>query len=224
MRQRTRSASCFGWTPEQTITNFKHLDQLFPVRTVPHGSQVLDLPNGEPIDPIVPLEGRRLTVDQLMDEYRVTGVIALHHGRIVLERYAHGRTAQDRWFSASVAKTITSTLIGAAIRDRLIGSVDDPITRYIPELKSVPAFDGVTLRHLMSMSSGLRFHDSTADPTSDLGLTDGGEIINGRPPIVSYAMKLTRAHPPGTVKEYQTIDADLAGIALSRVLKGQDSL
>ena len=105
-----------GWTPDQTITNFKHLDQLFPVRTVPRGVSILELPNAEPIDPIVPLEGRRLTVDQLMDEYRVTGVIALHHGRIVLERYANGRTAQDRWFTASIAKTVTSTLIGATIR------------------------------------------------------------------------------------------------------------
>jgi CubicO group peptidase (beta-lactamase class C family) len=210
-----------GWTPEQTITNFKHLDRLFPVRTVPRGSSVLDLPNGEPIDPIVPLDHRRLTVDQLMDEYRVTDLIALHHGRIVLERYAHDRTAQDRWFSASVAKSITSMLIGAAIRDGLIGSLDDPITRYIPELKSVPAFDGVTLRHLMTMSSGLRFNEDITDPTSDFALTDGGEIIDGRPPIVSYAMKLTRAHPPGTVMDYQTIDADLVGIALSRVLKGR---
>jgi hypothetical protein len=74
----------FAWTPDQTITNFKHIDQLFPVRTVPRGVLTLELPNAEPIDPIVPLEGRRLTVDQLMDEYRVTGVIALHHGRIVL--------------------------------------------------------------------------------------------------------------------------------------------
>ena len=210
-----------GWTPDQTITNFKHLDQLFPVRTVSRSSSVLDLPNGQPIDPIVPLEDRSLTVDQLMDEYRVTGVIALHHGRIVIERYAHGRTAQDRWFSASVAKTVTSTLVGAAIRDGLIGSVDDPITRYIPELKANPAFDGVTLRHLMSMSSGLSYHENTADATSDLALSDGGPIIDGRPPIVSYAMKLTRTHPPGTFEEYQTINADLAGIAVSRVLKGR---
>lgn len=210
-----------GWTPDQTITNFKHLDQLFPVRTVPHGLSTLELPRGEPIDPIVPVEGRRLTVDQLMDEYRITGVIALHHGCIVLERYAHGRTAQDRWFSASAAKSITSTLLGAAIRDGRIGSVDDPITRYIPELKSVPAFDGVTLRHLMTMSPGLLFSESTTDPTSDFARTDGGELIDGRPPIVSYAMKLKRAHPPGTVEDYQTIDADLIGIALSRVLKGR---
>jgi CubicO group peptidase (beta-lactamase class C family) len=210
-----------GWTPDQTLTNFKHIDQLFPVHIVPRGDSTLELPNGEPIDPMVSLEGRRLTVDQVMEEYRLTGVIALHHGRIVLERYANGRTAQDRWFSASVAKTITSTLVGAAIRDGLIGSVDEPITRYIPELKTTPAFDGVTLRHLMSMSSGLRYHENTTDPTSDFALSDGGEIIDGRPPIVSYAMKLTRAHPPGAVMEYQTIDADLAGIALSRVLKGR---
>ena len=210
-----------GWTPDQTLSNFKHLDQLFPVRTVPHGASTLGLPNTELIDPIVPLEGRRLTVDQLMDEYRVTGVIALHHGRIVLERYAHGRTAQDRWFSASAAKSVTSTLIGAAIRDGLIGSIDDPITRYIPELKSAPAFDGVTLRHLITMSSGLKFNENTTDPASDMALTDGGEVIDGRPPIVTYAMKLTRAHPPGAVEEYQTIDFDLMGIALSRVLKGR---
>lgn len=210
-----------GWTPDQTITNFKHLDRFFPVRTVPRGAAVLELPNDDPIDPIVPLEGRRLTVDQLMDEYRVTGVIALHRGRIVLERYAHGRTAQDRWFSASVAKTVTSTLIGAAIRDGLIGSIDDPITRYVPELKSSPAFDGVTLRHLITMSSGLRFNENVNDPTSDMALTDGGAAIDGRPPIVSYAMKLARAHPPGAVEDYQTINTDLIGIALSRVLKGR---
>ncbi|MBS0393130.1 MAG: beta-lactamase family protein [Proteobacteria bacterium] len=210
-----------GWTPDQTITNFKHLDQLFSVRVVRRGAAILELPNDEPIDPIVPLDGERLTIDQLMDENRVTGVIALHHGRITLERYAHGRTAKDRWFSASVAKSITSTLVGAAIRDGLIGSVDDSISRYIPELKSVPAFEGVTLRHLMSMSSGLRFSESTTDPTSDFAHTDEGEIISGRPPIVSYAMKLTRAHPPGTVKQYQTINADLLAIALSRVLRGR---
>jgi CubicO group peptidase (beta-lactamase class C family) len=210
-----------SWTPAQTITNFKHLDQLFPVRTVQRGVSTLELPNDEPIDPIVPLDGRRRTVEQLMDEYRVTGVIVLHHGRIVLERYAHGRTAQDRWFSASVAKSVTSTLVGAAIKDGLIGSIDDPITRYIPELKSAPAFDGVTLRHLITMSSGLRFNENTTDPTSDMAFTDGGEVIDGRPPIITYAMKLTRARPPGAVEEYQTIDFDLIGIALFRVLKGR---
>ena len=73
----------------------------------------------------------------------------------------------------------------------------------------------------MSMSSGLRFHESVTDPTSDVALTDGGEIVDGRPPIVTFAMKLIRAHPPGTFEEYQTINADLVVIALCRVLKGR---
>ena len=208
-----------GWRPEQTIVNFKRFDQIFPVRNVPRGSSVLDLPAGDPIDPIVPLGDRRLSIEQVMEEEHVTGVIALHHGRIVYERYAHGRTAQDRWTSMSVTKSITSTLVGAAIRDGLIGSLEDPITRYIPELKGAPAFDGVTLRHMLTMSSGLKFNELYADLTSDICFTDGGEVIDGRPPIVSYAMKLVRQAPPGTVNEYQTINTDLVGIALSRVLK-----
>ena len=210
-----------GWTPEQTIVNFRHFDQIFPVRAVLRGGPVLDLPAGDPIDPIVPIGDRRLSIEQVMQEEHVTGVIALHHGRIVYERYAHGRTAQDRWTSMSVTKSITSTLVGAAIRDGLIGSIDDPITRYIPELKTTPAWDGVTLRHMLTMSSGVRFNELYADLTSDIAFTDGGAVIDGRPPIVSYAMKLERQAIPGTVNEYQTINTDLVGIALSRALKGR---
>jgi CubicO group peptidase (beta-lactamase class C family) len=209
------------WTAEQTIVNFKHFDQIFPVRTVPRGGPVLELPVGDLIDPVVPIGDRRLSIEQVMLEQHVTGVIALHHGRIVYERYANGRTAQDRWTSMSVTKSITSTLIGAAIRDGLIGSIDDPITRYLPELKATHAFDGVTLRHMITMSSGLRFNEIYADHTSDVVFTDGGDVIDGRPPIVSYAMKLVRQAVPGTVNEYQTINTDLLGIALSRALKGR---
>jgi CubicO group peptidase (beta-lactamase class C family) len=220
-----------GWRPEQTIENFKHFDQLFPVRTVPHGSVVKDLPAGEPIDPIVTDQifkngviqpaGRKISIDQLMQESRITGVIALHHGKIVFERYAFGRTAQDRWVSNSAAKSMTSTLVGAAIKDGLIGSVEDPVSRYIPELVSVPAFKGVTLRHLMTMSSGLMWNEEYSDLTSDVALAGGADPVDGRSPMVTYAMKLKRAHPPGTVHEYQNIDADLVGIVLSRVLKGR---
>ena len=218
-----------GWTPAQTIENFKHFDQIFPVRTVRRGPQVQDLPAGDPIDPMVTVQviadgelkdtDRKITIDKLMQDSRITGLIVLHHGRIVLERYAHGRTAQDRWTSNSIAKSFTSTLVGAAIKDGLISSLEDPITRYIPELKTVAAFDGVSLRHLLTMSSGLKFNEDYYDLNSDVAIYGGGDAVDGRSPIISYATKLVRAHPPGTFNEYQTIDTDLAGIALSRVLK-----
>jgi CubicO group peptidase (beta-lactamase class C family) len=219
------------WTPEQTIENFKHLDNFFPVRAVPYGPRLQELPAGDPINPMVTVQtvadgaikntDRRISIDQLMQQSRISGVIVLHHGRIVFERYALGRTAQDVWTSNSVTKSITSTLVGVAIKDGLIGSVEDPISRYIPELKSVPAFEGVTLRHLMAMSSGLNFREDYYDLTSDINLAGAGEVVNGRSPLVDYAMKLTRGRPPGTVNDYQTIDTDLLGIALSRVLKAK---
>jgi CubicO group peptidase (beta-lactamase class C family) len=218
-----------GWRPDRILENYKHFDQIFPVRTVKRGPQVQDIPEGDPIDPMVTVQevangalkdtNRKITIDQLMQQSRITGLIVLQHGRVVLERYAYGRTAQDRWTSNSMAKSVTSTLVGAAIRDGLIASLDDPITRYIPELKAVAAFDGVSLRHLLTMSSGLKFNEDYYDATSDVALYQGGEVTQGRSPILSYAMKLERAHPPGAVNDYQTINTDLAAIALSRVLK-----
>jgi CubicO group peptidase (beta-lactamase class C family) len=68
-----------------------------------------------------------------MEAQRITGVIAVKDGEIILERYAFGRGPDDRWLSMSVAKSVTSTLIGAAARDGLIHSIDDPVVRYIPE-------------------------------------------------------------------------------------------
>lgn len=218
-----------GWRPDEILDRFMHLDQHFPVRTIERGVHVRELRAGDLINPLVTVQefsdgafkdtDRELTIEQLMQQSRITGLIVLHHGQIVLERYAYGRAAQDRWTSNSIAKSFTSTLVGAAIRDGLITSLDDPICQYVPELGTVVAFDGVTLRHLLTMSSGLRFNEDYYDPTSDVALYDGGEVVDGLSPIIDYATRLERAHPPGLVNEYQTIDTDLVGIALSRVLK-----
>jgi CubicO group peptidase (beta-lactamase class C family) len=80
-----------------------------------------------------------------MREFRASGVLVLKNGKIVLERYGLGRHPTDRWTSFSVAKSLTSTLIGAAVKDGKIKSLDDAITLYIPEMKG-SAYEGVTVR------------------------------------------------------------------------------
>ena len=155
-----------------------------------------------------------------MKAERITGVIAVKDGEIILERYAFGRGPDDKWISMSVAKSVTSTLIGAAVKDGLIHSIDDPVVRYIPELKGT-AFDGVTIRHLMTMSSGVRWKEDYVDLTSDIALAGGEEMVGGVPPLVAYAKRLDREAKPGTRRKYQTIDADMLGIVLSRALKGR---
>jgi CubicO group peptidase (beta-lactamase class C family) len=212
-----------SWTPEQTIVNFRRSDQIFAAHTIHRGANVRALPHAAvQIDPVVTQSDGLPTVsiEQLMNAERITGVIAVKDGEIILERYALGRGPDDRWISMSVAKSVTSTLIGAAAKDGLIHSIDDPVVRYIPELKGT-AFDGVTIRHLMTMSSGVRYNEDVIDLRSDVALAGGEEMVGSVPPLVAYAVRLDREAQPGTRRKYQTIDADMLGIALSRALKGR---
>jgi CubicO group peptidase (beta-lactamase class C family) len=212
-----------SWTPEQTIVNFRRGDQIFAAHTIHHGANVRALPRAAvQIDPVVTLSDGlpAVSIEQLMELERITGVIAVKDGEIILERYAFGRGPDDRWLSMSVAKPVTSTLIGAAVKDGLIHSIDDPVVRYIPELKGT-AFDGVTIRHLMTMSSGVRYNEDVADLRSDVALAGGEEMVGGVPPLVAYAARLAREAQPGTQRKYQTINADMLGIVLSRALKGR---
>jgi CubicO group peptidase (beta-lactamase class C family) len=212
-----------SWTPDQTIVNFRRSDRIFAAHTIYRGAVVRALPRAAvQIDPIVTQsEGLpTVSIEQLMTTERITGVIAVKDGQIILERYASGRGPDDKWISMSVAKSVTSTLIGAAVKDGLIHSIDDPVVRYIPELKGT-AYDGVTIRHLMTMSSGVRYKEDVVDPHSDVALAGGEEMVGGVPPLVAYAARLDREATPGTRRKYQTIDADMLGVVLSRALKGR---
>jgi CubicO group peptidase (beta-lactamase class C family) len=212
-----------SWTPDQTIVNFRRSDRIFAAHTIHRGAKVRALPKAAvQIDPVVTQsEGLpAVSVAQLMEAERITGVIAVKDGQIILERYAFGRRPDDRWLSMSVAKSVTSTLIGAAVKDGLIHSIDDPAVQYIPELKGT-AFDGVTIRHLMTMSSGVRYNEDVVDLRSDVALAGGEEMVGDVPPLVAYAARLKREAKPGTRRKYQTINADILGIVLSRALKGR---
>jgi CubicO group peptidase (beta-lactamase class C family) len=212
-----------SWTPEQTLVNFRSIDRIFTTHTIRHGAHVRALPRAAvQIEPVVAQSDGlpTVSVEQLMNAERITGVVAVKDGEIILERYALGRRPDDRWISMSVAKSVTSTVIGLAVKDGLIHSIDDPVVRYIPELEGT-AFDGVTIRHLMTMSSGVRWKEDYLDLRSDVALAGGEEMVDGVPPLVAYAARLKREAQPGTRRKYQTIDADIAGIVLSRALKGR---
>ena len=212
-----------SWTPAQTIVNFRCADQIFAAHIIHHGAHVRPLPRAAvQIDPVVVQSdgSPAVSIAELMEAERITGVIAVKDGQIILERYAFGRGPDDRWLSMSVAKSVTSTLIGAAVKDGLIHSIDDPVVKYIPELKG-SAFDGVTILNLMTMSSGVRYNEDVVDLRSDVALAGGEEMVGGVPPLVAYAKRLDRESKPGTRRKYQTIDADMLGIVLSRALKGR---
>ena len=209
-------AGILTWTPRQQASGYRDIEHIFKTHTIKRGKNVHPLPVADRrIDPTFTYQGKTWTVDDYMAAYRVSGLLVLKDGKIVLEKYGLGRKPTERWTSFSVAKSLTSTLVGAAIQDGKIKSIDDPVTRYVPDLKG-SAYEGVTVRQMLMMSSGVKWNENYTDPKSDVALAGNTVSEPGVNPMVSYLRKLPRANPPGAKFNYNTGETDLVGVLVSK--------
>ncbi|HET9160188.1 MAG TPA: serine hydrolase domain-containing protein [Caulobacteraceae bacterium] len=214
-----KDKSILFWSPAEQAAGYRRIEDVLPTHVVKRGTKVHALPKASGPEPQInfTVQGKTYDTKSYMDAYRVSGILIIKDGKIVLERYGLGRTAADRWTSFSVAKSVTSTLIGAAIKDGYIKSIDDPVTQYIPELKG-SAYEGVTIKQLLTMSSGVKWNEDYTDPNSDVARS-GFEPVKGKiNPIVAYMRRLPREAAPGTKFVYKTGETDLAGILLSNAV------
>ena len=163
----SRAAAILTWPVEKREQYIAALDSFFLTRTVKAGARTHVLGRGRPIAAFEPGGPRADYFDRFMTGQRVRGLLVLQDGRIRLERYVlpHGPTT--RWNSFSIAKSITSTLVGAAMKDGYIRSLDDRTTRYIKGLRG-SAYDQVTVRQLLTMTSGVKWNEDYTDPNSDV--------------------------------------------------------
>ena len=131
----------------------------------------------------------------------------------VLERYAQGQTADTPWTAWSVAKSVTSMLFGAAIQDGHIKSLDEQLVKYVPALAGT-SYDGVTLRHLLTMSSGVAWNRDMSSATSDVAQLPRLNREGGFNAQLAYMGTLPRKAAAGTVFNYNTAEADVAAAVL----------
>lgn len=214
----TVQASLLRMPPEQQQVIYGAIETAFRVDLIERGAYVRPLPRAaRQIDPTWTHDGRQWTVEQYMQANRVSGLLVLKDGKILLERYGLGRTPDQRWTSYSVAKTVTATLVGAAIKDGKIKSINDPVTLYIPELKG-SGYDGVTVRQLLMMASGVKWNESYTDPNSDVSRSGSAPREPGVPAIVSYMRRLTREAESGTRFNYSTGETDLVGVLVENAV------
>lgn len=211
------SNSILTWSFEQQKEGYKAMEKVAAHKVVKRGASVFPLPSGKPIDPTFEIGGKSYTVASYMEAHRASGVLVIKDGKVILERYGLGRTEADRWTSFSVAKSVTSTLVGAAVKDGFIKSLDDLVSRYVPEMKG-SAYDDVTVRQLITMTSGVKWNEDYTDMKSDVAQVGLSVIEPGVNPVVSYMRRLPRANPPGTVFRYSTGETDLAGIVVSKTV------
>lgn len=203
------AAQVLFWSQEKRDANFPHMEATFPVHRVARGKHVHPLPQGAPL-PISDAE-----VDAFIQAQNVAGLIVLQDGKIRLERYARGFGPQGRWTSFSVAKSFTSTLVGAAIEDGYIKSVADPVTKYIPELAG-SGYDGVSVAQLLTMTSGVKWNEDYTDPHSDVAQMLLKPLKPGEDANVAYMRTLPRETAPGTKWVYKTGETNLVGVLVRR--------
>ncbi len=199
------------WTQDQRDTAFRQMEKLVDVNQIKAGGPVLPLPQGAPIK-------LSLDTDAYMKSQRNAGLIIVQDGKIRFEKYALDYDAQGRWTSFSVAKSFTSTLVGAAIKDGYIKSLDDKVTAYIPDLKG-SAYDDVSVRQLLTMTSGVAWNEDYTDPKSDVALFTQHKAEPGVDVTVSYMRKLKREAPAGSKWVYKTGETNLIGVLVSSATK-----
>ena len=211
--------SILRWTLEQQTEWYPAIETVYRTATVKRGDNVRPLPKAERS-----LEGltwshadKSWTVDDYMKAFNVSGVMVVKDGKVMLERYGLGRKPEDRWISFSVTKSITSTLVGAAIKDGKIKSVDDQVTSYIPELKG-SAYDGVSIRNAPDHELGREVERGLHRPQLRRRPRRRQILEPGVNPIVSYMKALPRANEPGTKFTYNTGETDLVGILVSNAV------
>jgi CubicO group peptidase (beta-lactamase class C family) len=202
-------AELLFWSKAQREANFPHMEKLFPGHLVKAGGAVHALRPGKP------LAIAAADVDAAMAEQGIAGLIVLQRGKVLLERYAPSYGPAGRWTSFSVAKSFTSTLVGAAIADGYIKSITEPVTKYIPELAG-SGYDGVTIEQLLTMTSGVKWDENYSNPSSDVARMFLEQVPPGEDSTVYYMKKLQREASPGSKWVYKTGETNLVGTLVMR--------
>ncbi len=207
-------ANVLFWSIPQRDAAFRTMDRipiLAKANIIEAGDDVYPLPKGAPIT-------IGTDVDAYMKAQRTAGLVIVQDGKIRLEKYGLGFSGDGKWTSFSVAKSFTSTMVGAAIKDGYIKSIEDKVSTYIPDLKG-SAYDDVTIRQLLTMTSGVKWNEDYADPKSDVALFNQHKAKDGVDVTVSYMRKLPREAPAGTKWVYKTGETNLIGVLVSSATK-----
>jgi CubicO group peptidase (beta-lactamase class C family) len=150
--------------------------------------------------------------DYLREETTTTAFLVIRNDSILYENYFQGYAPDDISTFFSVSKSITSLLVGIAVDEGLIENIDDPVTKYIPELRTAdPGFQQQTIRHLLNMRSGLDYKESYSNPFADMA-----QLYYGRNQLGQIA-KMKFRETPGTVHRYQSVSTAILGIIVEKV-------
>jgi len=194
------------FTQEKIVHNFSNMNTMF--RTLPIG-------HGDGPASALP-QGKTMVLNAAAKDWikarSVTSLLVMKDGQIVNEQYFQGTGANDLRISWSVAKSYLSALLGIMIAEGKIDSIDDKIIKYVPTLAH-SVYDRVTIRHLLNMSSGVKFNEDYLDYNSDINRM-GRVLALGRT-MDQFTFDLKdRERAPGEKWQYVSIDTHVIGMVI----------
>ena len=200
--------SVLVWNAEERIAGFRNFDRLRPTNPIHAGSMPYPLPE-RPTDLShirYDVDGESWAFDDFTRENHVAGLLVLHEGEILHEEYGLGNTRDTRWVSFSIAKSVSSLLMGAAVQDGLIESLDAEITEYMPVFEGT-SYEGVSVRDVLQMASGVAWNEDYADRESDISHSIGLTLEE----TFEYMGNLPRVAEPGEEFNYNTAETHVVG-------------
>ena len=200
------------------VYNFADINdhKKFPSRLIENDSTSFQFTEAKisKIPDSVTVKKEKTSFETYLEDNETVAFLVIRNDTLLYENYWYDYNRSSVVPSFSMAKSVTSILIGIAIDDGLITSVDEPVTTYIPELKD-NGFDQVSLEHLLQMTSGLKFGESYYNPFGTVATFYYGRRLR------KAIEKLELENPPGVGFDYTSGEAQLLGLVLERALNGQ---
>ncbi|MBC6403275.1 MAG: serine hydrolase [Hyphomonadaceae bacterium] len=200
---------------DKIVENFSHMDRMFLHQYLEIGDTPHVWPEDiQPLPTTVTVAGRERNLAELLETLQTTALVIIRGGTLIHESYYHGTDRDDLRISWSVAKSFVSGLYGPVLESGAIGNLNDTVEIYVPEMTGT-AYEGVTLRNLLNMASGVRFSEDYMDPESDI--IKIGRILGLGQSLDKFATSIEgREHEPGVVWKYVSMDTHVAAMALRR--------
>lgn len=203
------------FTGTEQYDNFNRIQDLYPTTTLTVSAAPIPFPVGEPVD----LPGNYFflheerSVADFLDLTDTVALLIVVDGEIRFEKYFLSGGQNVNWLSMSVAKSYIATLIGMAIEDGFIDSINEPITKYVPEL-STSAYNDVRIKDILQMSSGAAWNEDYGDLESDVMRMGAIMAIGGS--LDKFTAGLVNERAPGKFNQYNSADTQALGMLLSR--------
>ena len=200
------------------VGSFSHLDQLLEGRTIRRAASPSRLLRA-PTEPALRYEyqGETRSLDDYLARNPATGLLIARDDTILVERYQYARTDRHRLTSFSMAKTVTAMLIGIALAENLIRSIDDPAATYLPALAATE-YGRTSLRHLLQMSSGVRFLENFSGQDDAARLFAATVLQQGPGGVAAVKPYNERARWSGAVFSYASVETQVLGLVLRSVV------